>query len=104
MSSGDKTPQSTLHFILRSPAAGGIRRPGYILIALFGFLMSAIVSFYVTQQSRQDRLEFVSEQLLQKVEDDVSESFEQHKSNLPDLPNIPLVKATAVSARSLFHV
>jgi hypothetical protein len=39
---------------------------------------------------------------LQRVKQDATITYEQHKSVLPDIPRIPLIEATTVPAKSLF--
>ncbi|KAI0407430.1 hypothetical protein F4802DRAFT_611893 [Xylaria palmicola] len=98
---GDRT-RSTLCFdILRSEANGGAWKPEYSISTLFASLMSAIVSFYVPQQSGGEIAEYVSMEKLERVKKAAQETHEQYKHLLPILPEIPLVEATAVSAKQL---
>ncbi|OAL47014.1 hypothetical protein IQ07DRAFT_647285 [Pyrenochaeta sp. DS3sAY3a] len=99
-----KTPQSTMCFdILRSQAAGGTWKSKYTLSSLFASLMSAIVSFYVAQQSGGARPEYVSMELLRAVKEEAKNTFNKHKHHLPEVPRIPLVEAAMVPAKSLFN-
>ncbi|KAH7068963.1 hypothetical protein BKA63DRAFT_556332 [Paraphoma chrysanthemicola] len=101
---GNETPHSSMCFdILRSEAAGGTWKPEYTLSSLFASLMSAIVSFYVTQQhSNTERPEYISMATLRTVKQDAKKVYEEHKDHLPEIPRIPLVEATQVRAKSLF--
>lgn len=94
---------STMCFdILRSQAQDGAWRPEYTLSSLFASLMSAIVSFYVTQQHGGERPEYVSMYRLHQAKKDARETYDRWKAQLPEVPRIPLVVATTVAAKSLF--
>ncbi|KAL1597279.1 Ubiquitin-conjugating enzyme E2 6 [Paraconiothyrium brasiliense] len=94
---------STMCFdILRSEAQGGTWKPQYTLSSLFASLMSAIVSFYVTQEYGPDQPEYVSMENLRTVKDSAFRTYKRYKDQLPDVPRIPLVEATTVPATCLF--
>lgn len=97
-----KTHSTMCFDILRSQYQGGTWKPNYTLSSLFASLMSAIVSFYVAQQGGGSRPEYVSMGALKQVKQNAKTTYEIYKSRLPDVPQIPLVEATAVSAENLF--
>jgi len=100
---GDKTRSTMCFDILRAESQGGTWKPKYTLGCLFASLMSAIVSFYVAQQHGADKPEYVSMALLYSVKTEAKKTYEKWKSQLPDVPRIPLVEATMVPAKNLFH-
>ncbi|KAF1967860.1 hypothetical protein BU23DRAFT_559012 [Bimuria novae-zelandiae CBS 107.79] len=97
-----KTGSTMCFDILRSQAQGGSWKPMYTLSSLFASLMSAIVSFYVTQQGGGEKAEYVSMELLSRVKQDAKRTFKEWKSHLPAIPRIPLVQATSIPAKNLF--
>ncbi|PVI01934.1 hypothetical protein DM02DRAFT_613356 [Periconia macrospinosa] len=95
--------RSTMCFdILRSEADGGTWKPEYTLSSLFASLMSAIVSYYVTQQYGGERPESVSMGRLNEVKQGARKTFSEYADRLPTIPRLPLVEATPVEATPLF--
>lgn len=63
--------------------------------------MSALVSFYVPQQSGPDIPEYVSMEKLARIKAAVMEAYAKHRHLLLPMPDIPLVKATMVPAMQM---
>lgn len=98
-----KTHSTMCFDILRSEAQGGTWEPLYTLSCLFASLMSAIVSFYVSQQSGYELPEYVTMEKLEYVKNEAEKTYKMYKNRLPPVPRIPLIQATAVPANPLFE-
>ncbi|KAI1337969.1 hypothetical protein F5Y15DRAFT_388453 [Xylariaceae sp. FL0016] len=97
----NKTRSTMCFDILRNREDQGAWKPEYSISTLFASLMSAIVSFYVTQQYGGEKPEYVSMERLQAVKNYARDSYETHKDRLPSIPDIPLVEAVAIPAKAL---
>ncbi|CAH0052383.1 unnamed protein product [Clonostachys solani] len=97
----NKNTSSLCFNILRPTSKRGTWTKDCTISALFASLMSAIVSFYVTQESGLDRPEYVSMEMLRNVKLYARSSYNTHKDRMPAIPQIPLVEATMVEAKKL---
>ncbi|KAH8662463.1 hypothetical protein BX600DRAFT_437855 [Xylariales sp. PMI_506] len=99
----NKTSSTLCFNILRAKTDGGTGTwtQDCTISALFASLMSAIVSYYVPQETGSDRPESVSMEKLGRVKLYAKESYDEHKHRMPAVPQIPLVEATMVQAQEM---